>query len=341
MTDELNRLIDAASQPPTGGFDEVDRLVRRRQRRRTAGVAIGAVAVLAGGAVLAANGIDGDDPTTVAKDPVAHASTPTNGPGASTFPASAPVGGDRPPPLRIATADGVIKAQQGSYCWGGQCADYAVPQWSDLPQVGEISPLLAAFGLSGRLDVTTVSRDDERCRYYPALVETDGDDLTITPSGPAGEVMAQFFVSIASGDGGGDTSALWRWRIPERTEDLAWLALRQNTPSSGGEARISVVLDSGSTDHALGKQPGKVTVTAANGARTQIDLDRVDQHCPDDGVLEVATPYNVSQKLIDGLGPAPYSYDVELYVDGRTRHLTGTSSGQDAPGGSDTRLTEQ
>ena len=179
MTDELNRLIDAASQPPTGGFDEVDRLVRRRQRRRTAGVAIGAVAVLAGGAVLAANGIDGDDPTTMAKDPVARASAPTNGPGASTFPDPAPVGGDRPPPLRIATADGVIEAQQGSYCWGGQCADYAVPQWSDLPQVGEISPLLAAFGLSGRLDVTTVPRDDERCRYYPALVEADGDDLTM------------------------------------------------------------------------------------------------------------------------------------------------------------------
>lgn len=78
---------------------------------------------------------------------------------------------------------------------------------------------------------------------------------------------------------------------------------------------------------------------AADGAVATFAMPEVDQHCPDDGFVELAIPANTPEPKIDGLGPAPYTYDVSLAIDGKTYTGTGTWSGEGTEYGGDALLT--
>lgn len=335
MNDQLKRALDRAlaaatpdAPPPFG--DVLARRDRRRRRTRAV-VAVGAVAAVTATAVLVAGlggpGRDDGAPPVATDATTAPSSGPTLEP--------APLSYDAPPPLVLGGARGPVAALLSTSCWGNGCFDSFIPDAEDAPDVGRLASLDAAFPVLGQWSITLGDLDGSYgCATYPGLLEPlDDTHFTLTPSGPGGERFAGYFAYAA----GGDTSGYWRWTVPERDGvPLAWVALTQNSPSSGGMARLAVVLDDAAVD---GDVAATVTVTAADGTRTEIEPAKVDQHCRGDGFVELATPYNYPQRRIDGLGPAPYAYAVDLTLDGQTYHGTGTWSGEHTEHGGDARLT--
>jgi hypothetical protein len=171
------------------------------------------------------------------------------------------------------------------------------------------------------------------CGNYPVRVEGDeGGHLELTPSGPGGERVAGYFANA----GEGDTSGWWRWTIPPRDGvPQAWVHLNRNSPRSGGMADLRVVLDDAAVD---GDVSAVLTVEAGDGAVATFDLAQVDQHCEDDGFVELAVPDDTRDSKIDGLGPYPYEYDVELRLDGEEYDGVGTWTGQGTQYGGDAVL---
>ncbi|WP_137291942.1 hypothetical protein [Nocardioides dongxiaopingii] len=346
MTEPLDRLVQDATPAHPPPFADVvrRRRARRLRRRAAAGVGVAAVAVVA----LAVVDGPGDRPGPEADDPATSASDPASDPVPSDPVPSDPVPtratsplepddgvGDEPPRLVLDGTRGPVPALQGSYCWGSTCADRAFPAPVDVPLVAPVAPLRAAFPLAGRWDAdVTPGVGDPGCARYPVLVEPGADDqLLLTPSGPGGDRVGSYFVRP---EAGGDTSGLWRWPVPARDgRALAWLDLRQNTPSSGGEAGVTLHVDDAAVD---GDVSASVRITAADGAvGVTVALPRTDQHCDGDGFVELGTPWGVRQQRIDGIGPAPYSYVVDLVVDGT--HHTGTGTFAGGTGGGDSRIT--
>lgn len=240
-----------------------------------------------------------------------------------------------PPPLQLSSGETIVTATQGSFCWGNGCSDAAAPRAADLPTVGTAATLNAAFPLPGNWGVS-ISDGTRfgRCGHYPVRVEADGaGHLQLTPSGPAGERVGYYFVYA----GNGDTSGWWRWTVPPRDGlPLAWVHLNQNSPSSGGMTDLTLVLDNAAVDAEVSAQ---ITVEAADGGVATFALPEIDQHCPDDGFVELAIPHNTPEPKIDGLGPTPYAYSVSLDLDGKTYTGTGIWSGEGTEYGGDAPLT--
>jgi hypothetical protein len=228
-----------------------------------------------------------------------------------------------------------VTAAQGSYCWGNTCADAAAPEASALPSIGHVATLNALFPLAGNWSVSTSDGTRSRgCGHYPVRVDADSaGHLKLTPSGPSGERVARYFVYA----GGGDTSGWWRWTVPPRDgQPEAWVNVKQNSPSSGGMTDLTVVVDDAGVD---GEVSAQIRVEAADGAAATFAMPDVDQHCPDDGFVELAIPDDTPEPEIDGLGPTPYTYDVSLDIEGRSYTGAGTSSGQGTEYGGDAALT--
>lgn len=240
-----------------------------------------------------------------------------------------------PPPLRLTSGETTVIATQGSSCWGNMCADMGAPRASDLPKIGPAATLNALFPLPGNWGVSiSEGTGFGGCGRYPVRVEADGaGHLELTPSGPPGERVGEFFVHASSGD----TSGWWRWTVPPRDGlPLAWVDLIQNSPSSGGMTDLTLILDDAAVD---GEVSAQITVEAADGAVATFTMPEVDQHCPGDGFVELAIPTDTPEPKIDGLGPAPYGYEVSLDIDGNAYTGTGMWSGKGTQYGGDALLT--
>jgi hypothetical protein len=262
-------------------------------------------------------------------DPAPAAASPTSAPETAGW------DGEGPPPLELRADGASITAAQGTSCWGNGCFDSVTPRASELPRIGPAATLEVGFPLPANWGVRIGDDTGFRgCGDYPVLVEA-GDDgtLRLSPSGPPGVRVASYFAYA----GGGDTSGWWRWHdAPRDGQPLAWVHVNQNSPSSGGMTDLRLVLDDADVD---GEVSARVTVTAADGAASTFALPEVDQHCPDDGVVELALSPGTPEQRIDGLGPAPYSYDVSLEVDGAAHTGVGAWSGEGTEHGGDAALT--
>lgn len=321
--------VAAATPDSAPPFAEV--LQRRdRRRRRTRGlVAVGATAAVTA-TVIAVTTLGGPDRDRTAP-PVATDGTTT--PAADVTPN--PSTHDRPPALVLGGAAGPVDAQQGSYCWGNACADYGIPQTEELPDVGQVVPLTVAFPMPGQWWFFVGRLDGgDGCSTYPVLAESvDDTHLQLTPSGPPGDRLAHYGVY----SGGRDTSGFWRWTVPERDGvPQSWMTVTQNSPSSGGMADLKLIIDDAAVD---GEVQAGVTVEAADGTAQTFPLPQVDQHCAGDGFVELAVSDGTPDRRIDGLGPAPYDYTVDLTIDGTSYTGTGTWSGEGTEHGGDARLT--
>lgn len=305
-------------------MDKVERL--RAVAARVGGIALVAVV----GGVVAACGTDQSTPDPVATDP-----TPSTAPAAGPAPVAEAWSDAEPPRLVLGTRDAPVAALQQSYCWGNGCFDMTRPSPSAIPTIAG-APLQAAFPRPGAWDFTVFPDLAGHDCSRPVLVEADdaGTTLTLTPTGPGGTVYGDYFFRP---DDGGDTSGTWRWEVPPADGvALSWVSLVQNGPSSGGEARLGLVVD----DAALpGKVSATVTVTSADGRRTRLPLPEVDRGCGDDRLVRLQTPTSERQQAIDGLGAAPYDYRVELSAGASTYVGTGTWSGRGTLHGGDARVT--
>lgn len=327
MTDELDRRlterVDAATPDTLSPLAEVvARRARRRARRRVGGVAAAAVAVGVVASVAAlANGPSGERGGTPVATPSPSATRPS---------LVVPSGGtDGAPPPIVVRGDGPqVDAWQGSYCWGTACVDMIPPPWDDLPELGAAPSVEAGFADPGTTWSAGLAGGRQCARYPVFLAPTGAGRYDLTPSGPPGEYQLDIFVQSAEG---GDTSGAARWTTPGAQAPASWAHLHQNGPhGGGGGGTLDVVLDGAAVD---GEVSGTATVSGTDRTET-FELAVDDQGCGGDRYVTL-TPRGSVDRLVDGLGAGPFTYDVDVVVGGTHHRATATS----ADGAEDTPLT--
>jgi hypothetical protein len=200
------------------------------------------------------------------------------------------------------------------------------------------------FGDPGATWTVTLRRANT-CAHYPAMLTPTGDGTyEMTASGAGARYLAYFAVRSATQFGG--TSGAVRWTTPGNSPPNAWVYLHQNGFYEHGAAVVRVVLDGSAVD---GQVRGDVTVSGALGTSLHLALFRLDQGCRRDRWAAVDSGQQVSSVLgqheaqehgedpnaIDHLGPGPFTYDLDIVVDGTHHHATATS----VLGAEDTPLT--
>lgn len=229
---------------------------------------------------------------------------------------------DGPPPVTISTADTSFKLEAWTYCYGNACVDGRPPH--DLPDVGTADRVEVEFPLEEWTFGATFVEVGVACprRQWAALSTTGDGTHVLEPAGPAGA----YDVTLA-GRGNGDLFVTFRWTTPH------------DGPMPVPEASLSVLADrDGEVDSygvalslsGLAETPrsatAEVTVTAANGRSLTFKPVRDKRRCVGEGALYWDGPDKAGEQAAE-LGPAPFTYEVVLVLDGV--RYTGTATWPD------------
>ena len=327
MSDFRHQLHDhvAAQTPDTAPpFAEVlARRRRRRTRRRTttAGVLVVSVAL----AVYVAGQEPGDGPAQVAVDPTSSPSSPgspTESP-ESFVPddyQAPPGNGSGPPPVQLLLESGTIDVRPFTACYPSHCYE-GVPE-EDPDSVG--SPGFVEFGFAGPRWSFEATFDDgaEPCpRQITVPVERTGPETFRLP--PAGNPGAQAVTLFGVGPNDAYVFATFGWTTPVRgtmpTPDAKAALVRGAKGGLQVDPLELTITDLAATPR---RASAEVTVVAANGRSTTVTPTRVDRtECVAAGSVGFAGTQAESTRVLE-LGPAPYTYQVRLTLDGAT--FTGT-----------------
>lgn len=320
--DRLRRHVDALTPEGAAPYREVlSRRDGRRRRRRalaTGGTALVAIAVV----VLGTRSPGQDDHRPDSTEPATSSPAPTERP-EPTY-----VWSNRPAPVVLRLADRDLELDPTSYCWSGppdrknrsrgRCSD-GWPQMEDLVRVGSPGSVDFWFGVEGwDFDATFTELGGGCRRQHTVPVERTGDQtFRIDPVGAAG----RYRVNLVGRGHEGDVIADFLWTTPAdgpTDEPSAHVAL------IGGnrEELTSYGLEIGVEDLAF--QPreaeAEVTVTAANGRSMSLDAELVEHDgCYAEGSLSFRGVEDQAGQAAR-LGPSPFTYRVDLTLDGE-RHV--------------------
>jgi len=212
----------------------------------------------------------------------------------------------------------------------GACADIAIPRLDDLPRLevdGEVTFTFPEAGFTFQADFAPLESIDpasDRCFRARTTVLAPGQDgdFTLPAMGPPSTYLVTLF-----GEGPqGDLSGMFVWTTsrpgPETTPTaylgIAWDRHGQVDGSHGLNLSVS----------GLARTPTEatatITATAANGKSVTIDAGKASLGCPAEGSVSWwESGESRSQKVV-GLGPAPFTYDATLVLDGVSYHATAT-----------------
>jgi len=303
-------------------------------RRLRAGLVVAGIAVAVAGLVVAAVAVggndtdssrraspqSGEDPTTTqptSTEPV-PSGLPTGAPTTQPTTVDGPVGETPVLVLRTDSAETALEAWTA--CWGNGCYDGIPAPAAQLDDVGDVDRVVAWSPVADmRWWVTFNELPTEDCvrSFTHRATPYDGHNVVIEPTGPAGRYRVDVF---GRGPEGGDViySFVWRTRDdgrdpPEASGYAAVLADNDGELDSYG-VELSV---SGLATHPS-KADATITVTDEDGDAVVLD-PRGPGKCYDEGSLFF--------RLEDGsaateLDPGPFTYVVDLVLDGR--EYTGT-----------------
>jgi len=305
--------------------DVLARRDRRRHRRRAAlggGTTVAAVA-----AVTIGVGIAGD---RQAPDRGGASGDPTSTPTATTRPEPTYELANEPSPVVVRLADRDVSLDPWTYCWSGPagtggvasgvCSDGSPGKVFELDDVGTPASVELWFGVDDWEFQATFAQVGVDCpRRFTVDAEPTGDHtFRLDPAGPAGRYQVDLF-----GRGnGGDVAASFVWTTPT------------DGPVEPPAASIALVTDADAelTSYGLelgvsglGFQPrqasARVTATAANGRSMTLTPPRDDVRGGDGDCYEQGSLFfrgdDAQARSVAELGPAPYTYDVVLTLDGR------------------------
>lgn len=289
------------------------------------------VAAVAVAALLGVAGCGADEPVPVAAGPgtTAGATTTTTtaaaAPVPSTTPTSRPIAEadpgstlEPPPPVTVRSAGAAFTLEPWTYCYGNGCADGIPP--ADPPDVGRTDEVVVSFPLPGWSFSATFSPTGVECpRHHEVpLVAADDGTFTVTPAGPAGTYDVTLF-----GRGDGDLFVTFRWTttedgpMPEPEARLAVIADHDGRPDSYGvELMLSNLAETPADASAT------VTVTAADGDALTFDATLA-EGCLAEGTVFWDGPDDEGLAAV-GLGPPPFTYEVEVVLDGSRHTATAT-----------------
>ena len=158
----------------------------------------------------------------------------------------------------------------------------------------------------------------DRCGRHQTLTpDRDGQWFTLPPAGRAGRYRVSLFAH-----GGGDMVADLVWRTPVDGElpvpesRLALIAEHDGRPDSYG---LELAVDN------LAETPeeatARITVEADTGRRLTFDAVRANDRCRPEGSIYFDGP-DVRGREAANLGGFPFSYTVDLTLDGETYRAT-------------------
>ena len=323
--DRLRRHVQDLTPEHSAPFREVQtRRDQRRRRRRAltaAGTAMVAVAAIAIGSQL----LGPTDPPGAA-DPATNSPSPSPPPATET-PRPEPTyeWSGQPSPVVLRLADRDLELKPSSYCWNGppnrkgsspgMCISGSA-QTKDLASAGSPDSVDFWFGVEDwdfQASFTQLGADCPR-EHTVQATRTGDQTFRLEPAGLAGRYRVDLFGRGQHGSV--STSFLWTTPtdgpIDQPTADIALI--------SGDSGELwAYQLEVGVQDLAF--QPREtdveVTVTAANGRSMILDAEQEGHgKCYAEGSLFFRGEEDPAQQAAQ-LGPPPFTYHVQLSLDGK------------------------
>jgi hypothetical protein len=235
---------------------------------------------------------------------------------------------DQPPPIVLGVAGRTVETQAGSSCWmaggSGVCSDAVSVDPDKLPLVEDATSVDFSFPVTGwafQASFTPVAADKCTRSYTLDAADTGSGGYAVQAAGPAGD----YVVSLFGRGPQGDVAASFRWRTssggvvpaPTATTSIVWAPDGQ---PEGQAFRLDIDGLTVTPDQAS----ATVTATAANGRSATLDAaPGPGVGCPP-GWLSFSEKGSAFADRVAALGPAPFTYDVTLTLDGVAHHATAT-----------------
>jgi hypothetical protein len=241
------------------------------------------------------------------------------GEGAGAPPNAGPVG---PPPVTVSGGGRSIELEAWTYCFGNGCADGFPP--ANPPDLGAAPRIEIDFPLDGwtfEAEFTPVGQACPRRQMVPAE-QTGAQTHALEPAGLADRYDVMLF-GRGQGEGGGDLFVTFRWTTPI------------DGPMPVPRARLAILADHDGVVDSYGVElelaelaatpveaTAEVTVTAANGRAVTFELVRA-PGCIAEGTIYWDGPDQPGLEAAT-LGPAPFTYDAVVTLDGVQHTATAT-----------------
>jgi hypothetical protein len=320
LTGDLGRrLEDLVTRVPEGRPDvafvvaEGSRLKRRR-------AAVGALASIAMITVVAVGliAIDFDlprgfdAPIIQTATPTEHRADPEKSP--AETPSNEPLEpGDlkAPPPVTLRFSDQSIDLHAWTYCYGNGCVSGAPPD--NPPGVGQPEEVIVEFPLSEWSFKASFSPAEEKCgRIQQVPLKPTGDgEFVLRPAGYAGTYDVTLF-----GRGNGSLSTTFRWTTPTSgplPKPKARLAVLANP--DGDIDSYGVELEVTNLARTPRRASATITVEASSGNAVAFKAKRAGGGCFPEGTVYWDGPDSKGLAAAE-LGDPPFTYKVELMLDG-------------------------
>ena len=242
---------------------------------------------------------------------------------------------DRPPPLTLYGTQGEVELDAWSFCFfaeaedgssnRGSCADGAPPEHP--PELRADDAATFAFPLDGwdfSADFHPAGERADRCRReWSTPVRQEGDRYVIPVVVPAGTWDVDVF---GRGEPGNDLTTTFRWvtaGAAQTETGVTGTAFFIGPPSLGTPMTApspTVRLSGLATEPA--EASARFRLTASGGEELALELRLAPGRCARDGVVSFVTPTGPSE--IDLSGAPPFTYAVDVTLDGVTSTGTGT-----------------
>jgi hypothetical protein len=235
---------------------------------------------------------------------------------AQSEPADVPSESDAPPPVTVHFLDESVALRAWTYCYGNICADGSPP--AAPADVGSPGQVLVEFPLpdwSFTASFQPAGKPCGRIQEAPLDSAADGHFL-VRPVGYAGT----YDVTLFGRGPGGDLFTTFRWTtpsdgpLPEPEARLAILGDHDGVVDSYG-----VELELANLARTPKQASARITVRAADGAEVTFDATRSGGRCWPEGTVYWDGP-DAKGVEAAGLGKGPFSYRVEVVLDG-SRHV--------------------
>jgi hypothetical protein len=222
---------------------------------------------------------------------------------------------ESPPPVTLRFFDESIDLQAWTYCYGSVCADGFPP--AEPADVGNPEKVIVDFPLPGWSFTATFRPAGDECgREQQVPLEAAGDGaFVLRPAGHAGTYDVTLF-----GQGGGDLFVTFRWTTPEDgplPEPEARLAVLAD--NDGRVDSYGVELDVANLARTPKEASAMITVRDESGEAVTFEATRGKQECLPEGTVYWDGPDDQGLAAA-ALGDGPFTYEVELVLDG-TRYV--------------------
>lgn len=237
-----------------------------------------------------------------------------------------------PPPVTLHLPGGDVDVPVISSCWmvagAGMCRDGVLPQ--RFVDVGSPDSLEFSFPVAGWTFQADFAPEDslrpngDRCwRSRMTVLEPEADGtFHLDPMGPP----ATYAVGLFGNGPQGDWSGTFLWTTTRAgaeppataTASIVWAPHGKVEGDHGFSLSVAGLTTTPRTASA------SITATAATGRSTTFDAGEPHFGCRGSGTVDWLDPKSQRSQQVAVLGPAPFTYDVTLVLDGVEHHATAT-----------------